>query len=363
VFATVNGVVAQQAVSVTVTPPTLDVTATPTTTTGPDSVTFTATVTPTSIAWNLSSWTWVPDSGTGGISAVCNWWETTCKRLISRSGWMKAAATLGEYVLADSVHVKVDPPQLKVTAAPTSIQGPQDVTFTATVNPNPPNGWDPSWAWRADSGTGGISAVCNWWETSCTRTCSKSGWMKATAMIGAFQLADSVHVSVLPCLTGDSLLDDSRIRRALIDALNGASPNGPAANRRERGGMRFRRPDGSIADTLFGIGPTDTPCSFDFAARSLAGVGVPIAAWHSHPFTPLDPNDPLPSNCPQVANSKLLPGQVVLALPGPSVPNDTQSGMDHIVVEKNGAVWRVDPSGASTPYPRNQPGQCDPLSL
>lgn len=128
--------------------------------------------------------------------------------------------------------------------------------------------------------------------------------------------------------------------------------------------MRFRRPDGSVADTLFSIGPTDTPCSVDFAARSPAGVGVPIAAWHSHPFTPLDPNDPLPSNCPQVANSKPLPpGKVHVAAAGPSVPQDTQSGMDHIVVEKNGSVWRVDPNGATTPYPRNQPGQCDPLSL
>lgn len=188
--------------------------------------------------------------------------------------------------------------------------------------------------------------------------------MKATTTIGAYALADSAHVSVVPCLTGDSLLDDSQIRKALNDVKCATTVTGPALNRRERGGGRFRRPDGSIVDTLFSIGPTDTPCSFDFSTRNL-GFGVPIVIWHTHPFTPLDPSDPLPlSNCPTLANKKpLLPGQVYVAKPGPSIPYDVQSGYDHIVVEKNGSVWRVDRNGSITEYPRNKPGQCDPLSM
>jgi hypothetical protein len=348
VFATVNGAVAQQAVSVTVTPPTLDVTATPTTTTGPDSVTFTATVTPSSIAWNLSSWTWVPDSGTGGLSAVCNWFEKTCKRLISRSGWMKAAATLGEYVLADSVHVKVDPPQLRVTAAPTSIQGPQDVTFTATLTPNPPNGWDPSWAWRADSGTGGISAVCNWWEVSCTRTCSKSGWMKATTTIGEYALADSAHVSVVPCLTNDSILDDSRIRRKLAEAWNNSNSNAPANQRVERFGMRVRLPNGAVVDTNFLSLPGATPCqAYDPAAFDPSSVGDVILTWHTHPFEPAHYGPGVGWVISTPAELLPYPGCAVApnigAAPEPS-PSDRNHTWPQIIIDKTNAYWIEHPA-------------------
>jgi hypothetical protein len=374
VFATVNGVKTQNALSITVTPPTLKVTVSPATIQGPQSVTFTAAVTPSAISWNLSGWAWTPDHGTGGVyNGYCSWTEKTCTRIITRSGWMKATATIGEYTLADSAHVDVTAPQFKVTRAPKSIVGAQSVAFTATVTPSPAIPWNlSSWTWTPDSGTGGINNYCVWNENPCTRTISKSGWMKGTTVIGEYTLTDSAHVSVVPCLTGDSLLDDSQIRRALNSALNGSNLNGSAWDRRERGGARVQRPDGRTFDTLFTIGPTDTPCSFDFAARNLGSLGVIIVAWHTHPFTANDGSDPLPydasrsppSTCPQLMNRKPPPlGQVYAAGPGPTVPGDTQSGIPGIVVEKNGSVWVVDANGSYIEYPRNRPGVCDPLSL
>jgi len=200
VFGTVNGVKTQNVLAITVTPPTLTVTAAPASVQGPDSVTFTAAATPASITWNLSSWSWTPDSGFGGISTYCNWNEKACKRLISRSGWHKASATIGEYALVDSVHVTVTPPVFKVTASPTNIPSAQSVTFTATVTPSPPNGWNLStWTWRPDTGTGGIDNYCSWTEKTCARTISKSGWMKGTTIIGQYTLNDSAHVSVGTC--------------------------------------------------------------------------------------------------------------------------------------------------------------------
>jgi hypothetical protein len=198
--------------------------------------------------------------------------------------------------------------------------------------------------------------------------------MKASTTIGAYALADSVHVSVLPCLTGDTLLDDSRIRRQLNAAMNGSNPTGSPWDRRERVGGRFRRPDGSIVDTLFPVSTGDTPCSIDKASfdNNVASTGVPIVMWHPHPFRPDDSSDPLPydenqfppSPCPQLTwAAPPAPGDVYRAPRGPSSV-DRKSGYPHIVVEKSDSVYvlKADGSNAGV-YPRSGSGVCDPLSL
>jgi hypothetical protein len=367
VFATVQGVQTQNAFSIVVTPPTLKVTVSPATIQGPQSVTFTAAVTPSAISWNLSGWAWTPDHGTGGVyNGYCSWTEKTCTRIITRSGWMKATATIGEYTLADSGHVDVTRPQFKVTASPASIPGPQSVTFTATVTPTPGVPWNlSSWTWTPDSGTGGINNYCSWNENPCTRTISKSGTMTVVTTIGEYTLTASVHVSVLPCLTGDSSLDDSRIRRMLKMTLDSSSPNAPAASRLERLGTRLLRPDGSLLDTLQAIDGS-TPCSV-FPHTSLGNVGSVLIIWHSHPFNPLDTADALPfdpnttphSPCPQVDTLTVPPGGKVVSAPGPSFPGDYSSGYLNYVVEKTGDVWRANLDSTSTPFLKSQ---CDPLS-
>ncbi len=376
VFATVDGTKQQNAFSITVTPPTLKATASPSTIQGPQHVTFTATATPSTITWSLSGqgWTWIPDHPPdNNYSGNCAWYNKTCTATIGRSGWMKATATIGEYPLTDSVHVTVERPTLTVTASPKSITGAQSVTFTATVTPTLAVAWNLSgpWTWRPDSGTGGISADCQWFDNPCTRTVSKSGTMTAVTTIGEYTLTASVHVSVVPCLTGDSLLDDSRIRRALNNALNATNLTGPAWDRRERGGGRVQRWDGTTFDTLFAVDPTDGPCDVNFAARNLGSIGYLIMSWHTHPFTPLDPNDPLPYDASQSPPTNCLPlvgkkppplGKVYSAGPGPSIPGDIQSGYPAIVVEKNGSVWVINENGVYFEYPRSGQGVCDPLS-
>lgn len=114
--AQVNGIIAQgMSLSATspviaIAVPTLKVTAAPTSVTPNGSVTFTASVTPTSASWSISSWTWTPDSGSGGISPNnCTAAEKTCTRTLSLSGWMKATAVIGTYTRTDSTHVSVVP--------------------------------------------------------------------------------------------------------------------------------------------------------------------------------------------------------------------------------------------------------------
>lgn len=72
VYTTVNGAKAQKALDIIVTPPKLKVTAAPQYLAGTQTTTFTATLTPSGVSWNVSIWTWMPDSGTigGGLAGL-----------------------------------------------------------------------------------------------------------------------------------------------------------------------------------------------------------------------------------------------------------------------------------------------------
>ena len=340
-----------------------------------DTVTFTVQVSWSTNFAVFGSWSWISDTTTNNSTFVSNCYrQNPCKVLVREKGhvyvdWISVEG--GSINLtARSPVVTIFAPTFKVTASPGSITGAQSVTFTPSATPSVPFSIA-GWTWTPDSGTGGIAPNgCGPGEMPCTRTISKSGSMTATANCGPYTLTASSHVSVIPCLTGDSILDDSRIRKDLNDALNATNLTGSPWDRRERGGMRFQRPDGTIVDTLFDVGPNDGPCSFDFASRQVNGV--PLVVWHSHPFTPEDPTDPLPfdptqtprSNCLPLANAKrLLPGQVYTAKRGPSIPNDVQGGIPSIVIEKNGSVWMGHPDQSVTPYPRTGSGVCDPLRI
>src|SRR5206468_12421152 len=106
---------------------------------------------------------------------------------------------------------------------PAAIPGPQSVTFTATLTPLGVTWNVASWLFRPDTGAinSGISpSPCQWTDNPCTRTISKAGWMKATATVGEYPLADSVYVRIIPCPTGRAPLDDPAIRQALKDLYN-----------------------------------------------------------------------------------------------------------------------------------------------
>jgi hypothetical protein len=142
----------------------------------------------------------------------------------------------------------------------------------------------------------------------------------------------SHHISMVPCLAdelapGDSLLNDNRIREALKMALDSSPPSGDPWNRRERGGVRMLQTNGTLQDVLLPVKDVDTPCSFEFTGALSGLPGAPAVAWHSHPFRPGDPSDPLPydatrsppSNCPQLADLPSPPeGKVYSAGPGAS---------------------------------------------
>ena len=339
-----------------------------------DTVTFTLSVPWTSnFNANGATWTWVSDTtgvGTAAVISGCGH-TTTCSYKIFGKGHVVVTGVQAENAVtlsAVSQEILVQLPTLTLTASPRSMLTGDTATFTASVSPSSASWGIGAWTWTPDSASGGINPNnCTTAEKVCKRSMALSGSMKVTAVVGTDTLTATTHVSVLPCLTGDSLLDDSRLRKQFSDALNGSNPNAPALSRVERGGVRWLLADGSILDSLLPIGPNDTPCSFNFPS-GIGNVGQPLLTWHVHPFTPMDTLDPLPydpnvtphSPCPKLAYAK---GRLFKAASGPTIPDDVQSGFPAIVVEKNGSVWVSDAQGhIKTPYPRSGPGACDALS-
>lgn len=341
-----------------------------------DTVTFTLSVPWTSnFNANGATWTWVSDTtgvGTAAVISGCGH-TTTCAYKIFGKGHVVVTGVQAENAVtlsAVSQQIQVQKPSLTLTASPRSMLTGDTVTFTASVTPSSAGWGIGAWTWTPDSASGGINPNnCTTAEKVCKRSMTLSGSMKVTAIVGTDTLTATTHVSVLPCLTGDSLLDDSRIRGKLNDALNGSNPNGPALNRVERGGARLLLPNGSILDTLLPIGVTDTPCTVTWPTGSLSSIGTILVLWHSHPFTPNDPTDGPPydstivphSPCPQLDTASPPPfGKVYVAGAGPSVP-DLSTGYPMIVAEKNGSVWMAYPGASPISYPRSGAGSCDAL--
>ncbi len=179
--------------------------------------------------------------------------------------------------------------------------------------------------------------------------------MKATTTIGPYALADSVHVSVLPCLRNDSILDDSRIRRKLAEAWNNSNPNGPPADRREQFGMRVRLPSGQIVDTNFTNLPGSTPCqAYDPTLFDPRSVGDVLLTWHTHPFEPAHQvgGQWVP---PAGGSAEGLPyptcgsGPNSYAYPGPSRAGntgigDTNQPWPQVIVDKTSTYWIAQPA-------------------
>jgi len=341
-----------------------------------DTVNFTMTVPWATSDTVTGGWQWISDSAAPNPARVrgCGA-ESTCSYVIYGKGHAQVNGIMAQGISMSGTSsvIQMTVPQLKVTAAPSSVTPGSSITFTAAVTPASASWSISSWTWTPDSGTGGISPNnCTAAEKSCTRAMSLSGWMKATAVIGTYTRSDSTHVSVVPCLAGDSILDDSRIRKALNDAWSGSNPGGSAWNRVERGGVRFLLPNGGVRDSLLLIGVGDNPCGMTFPSF-IGAPGVPIVYWHMHPFAP-NPGDPLPydsslsprSNCPRIAKRPPPPpGQVYYMPPGPSRTDSLSSLRPHLIVDPEN-VWFLpsptDPNHDVKRYPRSGGGVCDPLA-
>ena len=151
--------------------------------------------------------------------------------------------------------------------------------------------------------------------------------------------------------------------RAIEQRVERFQSERPRFESRSEEGLRMLA-DGSILDSLLPPGPNDTPCSFNFPSH-VATLVSRWSSWHVHLHLmdidpePYDLNVTPHSPCPKLAHVK---GRLFIAPPGPTIPDDVQSGFPAIVVEKNGecmGVGRVRTRLARAPYPRSGPGACD----
>lgn len=196
----------------------------------------------------------------------------------------------------------------ELQASPRSVTTPQSITFTAQQTPSTAGGVGipfqvVGWWYEVDGDTTHISTACGGGysnPTVCNYTPPTSGTMYAAVIANGVEVILQVHIDILSCLTGDSFLDDSRVRRGIKMALDGSHLTDPAANRMERFGGLFRDATGRIIPWLFPEDAGDGPCWNDIpSSGTLGAVGTIIVTWHTHPFRD-DGTDPLPyvAGCP-----------------------------------------------------------------
>lgn len=246
-----------------------------------------------------------------------------------------------------SVSISVAPPKLKVTASPELVLAGRLVTFKATITPAAsyyPLTWNYSPALAAGGGN------CSW-QPTCTRNVFATGYMVATTTYDGYVLTDSAKVTVTPCATGDSILDNQAIRDSLMAKLQQSNPNDTTNARKEVGGYIARLPDGTY--TLVPALQLGVDCSVSLGPPITTGLPSPltfVGRYHTHPH--LDGEN--------VKGCKDKNGNPVTAKAFPSrngggseadwnAADNPSDGfrIPVYIVGKNGEIIRLDPSPRS----------------
>jgi hypothetical protein len=148
--------------------------------------------------------------------------------------------------------------------------------------------------------------------------------MKATATIGEYSLADSARVYVVPCPTGDSLVDRESVRKVLPILWSESHWNDPPSNRLERGAYVYDSL-GTDITVVAQVDSQDTPCQN--ANRPTRSLPV-ITGLHVEPFALGDilPWQACIPDRPQPADSIAVKGAT---WGGPSAEDWVRSWTDH----------------------------------
>jgi hypothetical protein len=199
----------------------------------------------------------------------------------------------------------------------------------------------------------------------CTAEVTESGTVEVIGTVNGVQLTASVHVSVVPCPTGDTLLDQSNIRADLMNMMARSNPDSAAGAgmdsthlsgaKREQGLWIYKRDDG----TFFSIPIPDTSadeCHIDgWPAPEDPPHARLWAAAHSHPG---DDGKPVYGRCPvkdpkgNIYSGKRFPGDTS-GVQGYKKDDYSQGGGSdadwgltikgvHVyVMNKKGEIWKL----------------------
>lgn len=219
------------------------------------------------------------------------------------------------------------------------------MTFTPAVVPDYLKGFKVplrvvSWQWVPVGGSGQTLA-CGPGVSVCTTEVKEAGTMTVTAVVNGVEQTSSVRIEAVPCVVGDSLIDNPVLRAGLAAAWNESRSDFPIDLRIERGMYLF---DSSNVYTyrLTPINPTvDGPCRnaatpvFPFPGRAVTG-------GHTHPFA-------LGDSLPALCRPPNLPPWAFTTYGnpygGPSAPDWVRSWNDslpHVVIDKD-SIYRIHP--------------------
>jgi hypothetical protein len=247
------------------------------------------------IAFNSPAMGWFLD--TQGLPLQEDWRKVVVVQGAGQVSWVRPG-TGGQcdspgtpdcfsYTGSFQVSVTPFPAELGLKASKPAVEPGQNVTFTASVTPDSIEGIGvpfkvAEWRWQPDAG--GASTLLPQCENQklCNYAPTVSGTMRAIGYANGAPDEATVHVTVLPCLLNDSLLDDPTVRDALREVLNGMGIGGPDSLRTERAAGLYCDADGSCTSELYPVGPNDNECSmYPPAAADTSDVLI-----HGHPFRP-----------------------------------------------------------------------------
>lgn len=218
------------------------------------------------------------------------------------------------------------------------------VTFTTTLGPDSVTDHGTKIAlptslayWFIPDTGGRVNGACSWNVHTCDYTPPASGTMWYGGTLNGEPDSVGAHVDVVPCLTGDSVLDSRDIRDSLL-ALLQRSENPNPLLRREHGGFIYELPTGA-----FTFRPDTGLASSDCYFRPSSPPSVPgassVAQVHTHPHESPDTaqgclkEDGTPYNRWVNVDPKLNGG-------GSNPDWDaTQDGFDHYVISSPGDVY------------------------
>lgn len=315
-------------------------------------------------------WRWIPDSA-GTDSVACHSFSgETCTRVFTTSGTMYAAAYVNGEAQQKEIHVAVKTPELTLTASETVLEAPGGMdTFVPVGNgPVVVQGWsftpDPPSAAANRSGntsarfsigspaaqSAGVAtpstgapnsgrrimrssaspskaistigaqgagrrsvSVGSAWDNCapgvdvCSHEVTESGTVEVIATVNGVQLTASVRVDVIPCPTGDPILDSPQFRKLLKLIWDSTFADDPdVAKRRERMGVLYRD---TVTNTysfqLLPLSPIDSlngPCQVTGTPQTPSN-SVKAAIAHSHGF---EPGERFGGNCPKDKNGNYL---------------------------------------------------------
>jgi hypothetical protein len=301
-------------------------------------------------------WQFTPDNPDDGsaYNPGCSG-NRHCEMYVNVSGTMRAQAyTNGKLKDSPGMHVATSD-QLMLTVdrdyGPTGYRA----VFKAFNSDSTPILID-NWTFIPDSGQAPIVVPCPTWTQGVVWTCAMdvptSGTMKIKASVHYGHWAyRTKHVRVIPCPTGDSLLDTPVLRDGM-SLLQQLSHFGNSQRGTEHGGWLYRNPNTGEYIFVEYVSIQDA-CSF--AVPESEGDYDPLREWrvalvHSHPFGKGEPFD---GRCVSTNNK---PGRGDDQ--GPS-PHDDAAANDYAVpsyvIDKD-SLYRTRGPGLHQSWPRSQNG-------